>query len=314
MSSGMPNSWAMASRWSTPLVDPPVAATLAMALSSAVRVTNADGRASRRTRSITSSPDLAGRLVLGRVLGRDAVETGRRQPDELEDRGHRVGRVLPAARAGAGARDVLDLVQLVERDLARPIRADGLVDGDDRRVALALVRARVDRPVVEDEARDIEPAQGHRGARDRLVTADEADQAVEQVAADDQLDRVGDDLAADERRLHAFGAHRHAVAHRHRVELHRRAARRADAGLDATRRAGAGCSCTASSRSTSSRRRRAACARSSSVNPIALSIARAPARSGPSVSAAEWRLAGSVGRSYGCAGASVVTGSAMAAV
>src|SRR5213078_1526419 len=34
-------------------------------------------------------------------------------------------------------------------------------------------------------------------------------------------------------------------------------------------------------------------ARSSSVNPIALSIDRAPARSGPSVMAAEWRLAGS---------------------
>ena len=34
-------------------------------------------------------------------------------------------------------------------------------------------------------------------------------------------------------------------------------------------------------------------ARSSSVNPMALSIARAPARSGPSVIAAEWRLAGS---------------------
>ena len=38
-------------------------------------------------------------------------------------------------------------------------------------------------------------------------------------------------------------------------------------------------------------------ARSSSVKPIALSIARAAARSGPSVRAAEWRLAGSVGRS-----------------
>ncbi len=38
-------------------------------------------------------------------------------------------------------------------------------------------------------------------------------------------------------------------------------------------------------------------ARSSSVNPTALSMARAPARSGPSVRPAEWRLAGSVGRS-----------------
>ena len=36
-------------------------------------------------------------------------------------------------------------------------------------------------------------------------------------------------------------------------------------------------------------------ARSSSVKPMALSIARAPARSGPSVRAAEWRLAGSDG-------------------
>src|SRR6266545_5490894 len=40
-------------------------------------------------------------------------------------------------------------------------------------------------------------------------------------------------------------------------------------------------------------------ARSSSVKPIALSMDRAPARSGPSVRAAECRLAGSLGRSYG---------------
>ena len=40
-------------------------------------------------------------------------------------------------------------------------------------------------------------------------------------------------------------------------------------------------------------------ARSSSVNPTALSMARAGARSGPSVSVDEWRLPGSVGRSYG---------------
>ena len=52
----MPNSWAIASRWRTPLVDPPVAATPAIAFSSDARVTNVDGRTSRRTRSITSSP------------------------------------------------------------------------------------------------------------------------------------------------------------------------------------------------------------------------------------------------------------------
>src|ERR1035437_1695567 len=40
-------------------------------------------------------------------------------------------------------------------------------------------------------------------------------------------------------------------------------------------------------------------ARSSSLNPIALSMPRAAARSGPSVSAALWRLSGLLGRSYG---------------
>ena len=40
-------------------------------------------------------------------------------------------------------------------------------------------------------------------------------------------------------------------------------------------------------------------ARSSSVKPVPFSIARAGARSGPSVRAALWRLAGSEGRSYG---------------
>ena len=40
-------------------------------------------------------------------------------------------------------------------------------------------------------------------------------------------------------------------------------------------------------------------ARSSSVNPTALSMARAAARSGPSVRAAEWRLAGIGGTAVG---------------
>ena len=71
--------------------------------------------------------------------------------------------------------------------------------------------------------------------RDRLVAAHEADEAVEQVAARDELDRVRDDLAADQRGLHALGAHRHAVADGDRPELHRRPARRPDALLDELR-------------------------------------------------------------------------------
>ena len=48
-------------------------------------------------------------------------------------------------------------------------------------------------------------------------------------------------------------------------------------------------------------------ARSSSVKPIAFSIARAAARCGPSVITAELRLAGSLGRSYGFAGSDIGT-------
>ena len=40
-------------------------------------------------------------------------------------------------------------------------------------------------------------------------------------------------------------------------------------------------------------------ASASSSKPMAFSIERAPAREGPSVIAAEWRLRGSLGRSYG---------------
>ena len=89
----------------------------------------------------------------------------------------------PPHAPGPGAGRVLDLVQLLEADLAGPIRADRLEHGDDRRVALALVDARVDRAVVEDDRRDIEACHGHRRAGHRLVAADEADETVEQVAA-----------------------------------------------------------------------------------------------------------------------------------
>src|SRR6185437_5526415 len=47
---------------------------------------------------------------------------------------------------------------------------------------------------------------------------------VEKLASANQLDRIGHDLAAHERRAHAFGAHGLAVADRDGVELHRRAA------------------------------------------------------------------------------------------
>src|SRR4029078_2558929 len=55
---------------------------------------------------------------------------------------------------------------------------------------------------------------------------------VEEIAARDQLDRIGDDLAADQRGAHAGRAHGDPVGDRDGVELHRRAPGLADAVLD----------------------------------------------------------------------------------
>ena len=53
---GIPSSRAIASRCSTPFVEPPLAATDAAALSSASRVMICDGRTSSRTSRIASLP------------------------------------------------------------------------------------------------------------------------------------------------------------------------------------------------------------------------------------------------------------------
>ena len=101
--------------------------------------------------------------------------------------------------------------------------------------------ARRNRSAVEHDARDVQARQRHDRAGNRLVAADQHDEAVEAVAARHELDRIGDHLAADERGAHPFGAHRDAVGDRDGVELHRRAAGGADAFLDVARPASRRC-------------------------------------------------------------------------
>ena len=147
------------------------------------RVTMRDGRTSRRTRSITSSPDRrAASSLAGSSAGMPLSPAGESPMNSMT-----MLIVLavywPPHAPGPGQADVLDLVQLLEADLAGPVRPDRLEDRDDGRVPLALVDTGIDRAVVEDEARNVEPAERHRSGRNRLVAADEADEAVEQVAA-----------------------------------------------------------------------------------------------------------------------------------
>src|SRR5690606_17062970 len=95
--------------------------------------------------------------------------------------------------------------------------ADHLEDVLHRKVA-ALVTARQDRAAVDEDRWHVEPQHRHHHARQALVASGEADDRVVAVAADRQLDRIRDHLAADEARTHALVAHGDTVGHGDRVE------------------------------------------------------------------------------------------------
>jgi hypothetical protein len=232
MARGTPASWAMASRWSTALVEPPLAATEAMAFSSASRV--------RIWRAVTAAleeiddepPGGAGDLVLLVADGGHAAAAHGGDAEELGGGSHGVGGELAAAGAGAGTGGVLQRLEGLFAHAPGFVGADGFEDVLDGDVAI-FKPAGGDGAAVEHEAGDVEAGEGHDGAGNGLVAAGEGDDGVEGVAAGDELDGVGDDFAADEGGLHAFGAHGDAVGDGDGVELHGRGAGLADAFLDA---------------------------------------------------------------------------------
>ena len=81
-----------------------------------------------------------------------------------------------------------------------------------------------DGAAIDEHAGHIEPQHGHHHARQRLVAPGDADQGVIGMAAHGQLDRVGDDLAADQRRAHALVPHGDTVRDGDGAELAGRAA------------------------------------------------------------------------------------------
>ena len=98
--------------------------------------------------------------------------------------------------------------------------ADGLERVGDGDLALPHSSGQ-DRPRVHEHRGHVQPRRGHQHAGQALVAAGEEDGTVEPFRLHHRLHRVGDDLSADQRLVHADVAHRDAVRHRDRAELHR---------------------------------------------------------------------------------------------
>ena len=171
-----PASRASASRCSTALVEPPEAATTAIAFSNASRVMmslrpqsslSSVHRPARRHRRPTSA--------LRGVHGGDHAAAHRRDAERLEGGRHRVRGELAAAGAGAGQAAPSISCSSSSRHLAGGVRADGLEDVLDRHV-LALEFAGRDRAAVEHHAGHVEPGHRHHRAGDGLVAAGERDE------------------------------------------------------------------------------------------------------------------------------------------
>ena len=142
-----PASRAIAIRCSTALVEPPVAATDAIAFSSAVRVMMSRGRTPLRTRLHDALAGGAADVGLLRVGRRHAAAAERRDAEELAGDRHRVGGELPAAGARAGTAPGLRArAELGVAHRAGGVRADRLEDVLDRdRRAVERARARSSR-------------------------------------------------------------------------------------------------------------------------------------------------------------------------
>ncbi len=74
---------------------------------------------------------------------------------------------------------------------------------------------------IENEAWNIQASQCHNAAGNRLVAADQNNQCIEEIPSCNELDGIGDDFTANQRRPHAFRPHGDAIGNTDSVELQR---------------------------------------------------------------------------------------------
>ena len=145
------------------------------------------------------------------------------------DRGrHGVGGIHPSAGSRAGDGFGLDLLEFLFRDFVCGALADGLEDRDDIQLALGQAAGH-DGSAINKNRRTVHPGHRHHAPRHVFVTPADRDESVEALAAHNRLDRVGNDLARDERVFHSLGAHRNAIRDGDGIENRGLAARLVDA-------------------------------------------------------------------------------------
>ena len=207
------------------MVEPPVAATTAMAFSKASRVQDVP-----RPDALVQEPhdglaSLAGAVLSAGVDGGDGGVAGQGHAKGLDGGGHGVGGEHPRAGARPGTGTALQLFQLLVGHRPPGVGAHRLEHVLNIDVA-ALEPAGHDAPAIHEDGGDVQTGGGHQGPGQVLVAAGYGDQAVEALPEGHHLDGVGDDLPADQGGLHALGAHGDAVAHRYGAELEGRPPRR----------------------------------------------------------------------------------------
>jgi len=148
--------------------------------------------------------------------------------------GHCVGGIHSAAGAGAGDGTGFHLLHFFYADFPRGFRADRFKNRNDVEVA-SIEAAGENGAAVHEDGRPVEPRHGHATGGHIFVAAADGDEPVEALTAHHGLDRIGDDLAGNERVFHPFGAHGYPIGNGDRVEDDGFATRRIDAQSRFTR-------------------------------------------------------------------------------
>ncbi len=149
------------------------------------------------------------RLLL--ILRRHGGAVGQAESHRLDGCAHRVGGEHAATAAGSGAGILLNRRELLLVDPAAGQLTHRFEGTDHRQIATPEL-SRLDRAAVDEHRGDVHPSHRQHGARHVLVAAADSKHPIHALAVASGFDGIGDHFPAHQGVLHAFGAHRDAVA------------------------------------------------------------------------------------------------------